>query len=81
MKNIEVQMLLYTLTKEFIEVQVIMLNAFHIILFYKMMRWFDAQDIDVELKRLRLNPPYQHILCGICIFVYIPYTCMYMYNT
>jgi hypothetical protein len=60
MKNIEVQMLLYTLTKKFIEVQIIMLNAFSIILFYKMMQWFDAQDIGVEFLKLRFNPPYQH---------------------
>jgi hypothetical protein len=76
MKNIEVQMLLYTLTKKFIEIQIIMLNAFNIILFYKMMQWLDAQDIGGELKKLRFNPPYQHILCGICIFEYIPYTCV-----
>jgi hypothetical protein len=31
MKNIEVQMLLYKLTKKFIEVQIIMLN-YHIVL-------------------------------------------------
>jgi len=61
MKNIEVQMLLYTLTKKFIEVQIIMLNAFSTILFYKVMRWFDAQDIGVELEILRFNSPYQHI--------------------
>jgi hypothetical protein len=50
MKNIEIQMLLYTLTKKTIEVQ-IMLNAFSIIFFYKVMWWFDAQDIGVELER------------------------------
>jgi hypothetical protein len=31
MKKIEVQMLLYTLTKKFVEVQIYMLNAFGII--------------------------------------------------
>jgi hypothetical protein len=36
-EKINVQMLLYTLTKKFIEVQGNMLNAFSIILFYKMM--------------------------------------------
>jgi hypothetical protein len=35
MKKIEVQMLLYTLTKKFTEVQGNMLNPFGIILFYK----------------------------------------------
>jgi hypothetical protein len=37
MKKIEVQMLLYKLTKQFIKVQGNMLNAFGIILFYKVM--------------------------------------------
>jgi hypothetical protein len=37
MKKIEVQMLLYTLTKIFTKVHGNMLNAFDIILFYKMM--------------------------------------------
>jgi hypothetical protein len=46
-----------------------MLNAFGIILFYKMAWWFDGQDIGVEPMRPRFNPLYQHILCGICIFV------------
>jgi hypothetical protein len=36
MKKIEVQMLLHTLTKKFMEVQGNMLNAFGVILFYKM---------------------------------------------
>jgi hypothetical protein len=58
------------------EVQRNMLNAFGIILFYKVMGWFDGQDIGVELKRLRFNPFYQHILCGVCIFIYIPCTCV-----
>ncbi len=48
MKKIEVQMLLYTLTKTFIEVQGKMLNAFGIILFYKVVGWFDSQNISVE---------------------------------
>jgi hypothetical protein len=41
MKKIEVQMLLYTLTKKFMEVQRYMLNPFGIILFYKVVGWFD----------------------------------------
>jgi hypothetical protein len=76
MKKIEVQRLLYTLTKKFMEVQKYMLNPFDIILFYKVMGWFDGQDINVELGRPRFNSLYQHILCGVCIFVYIPCTCM-----
>jgi hypothetical protein len=42
MKKIEVQMLVYTLTKTFMEVQGNMLNAFGIILFYKVVGWFDG---------------------------------------
>jgi hypothetical protein len=64
-------MLLYTLTKGSIEVQGNMLNPYDIISLYKMIWWFDGQDISVELKRPRFNPLYQHILCGVCIFVYI----------
>jgi hypothetical protein len=74
MKNIEIQMLLYTLTKKFMVVQGNMLNIFDIILFYRVMRWFDGQDINMEPKRLRFNPMYQHILCGVCIFIYKPCT-------
>jgi hypothetical protein len=74
-------MLLYTLTKKFMEVQGYMLNSFGIMLFYKVVGWFDGQDIGVEPRKTRFNFLYQHILCGICIFVYIHYTCVYMYNT
>jgi hypothetical protein len=45
MKKIEVQMLSYTSTKDFIEVQINMLNAFGII--DKVMWWFDGQNISV----------------------------------
>jgi hypothetical protein len=58
MKKIEVQMLLYTLTKKFMEVQRNMLNAFDIILFYKVVGWSDGQNISVEPKRPRFNPIY-----------------------
>jgi hypothetical protein len=58
MKKIEVQMLLYTLTKKFIEIQGNMLNAFGIILFYKLVWWFDGQDIGVEPKRSSFNSLY-----------------------
>ncbi len=40
MKKIEVQMLLYKLIKNFMKVQRNILNAFGIILFYKMTGWF-----------------------------------------
>jgi len=76
MKKIEVQMLLYTLTKKFIEVQGYMLNPFDIILLYKMIVWFDAQNIGVEPRKPRFNSLYQHILCGICIIVYVHCTCV-----
>jgi hypothetical protein len=76
MKKIEIQMLLYTLTKEFMEVQGNMLNASSIILFYKMLGWFDGHNIGVEPRRPRFNPLYQYILCGVCIFVNIPCTCV-----
>jgi hypothetical protein len=59
MKKIEVQMLLYMLTKKFIEVERNMLNAFGIILFYKVVWWFDGQDISVEPRRPRFNPLYK----------------------
>jgi hypothetical protein len=42
MKKIEVQLLSYTLTKKFMEVQGNMLNAFGIILFYKMVGWYNT---------------------------------------
>jgi hypothetical protein len=69
-------MLLYTLIENVMEGQGYMLNPFGIRLFYKVVKWFDGQDIGVEPRRPRFNPLYQHILCGICIFVYIPCTSM-----
>jgi hypothetical protein len=57
MKNIEVQILLYTLTKIFKEVQGNMLNLFGIILFYKVVWWFNGQNIGLEPKKPRFNPP------------------------
>jgi hypothetical protein len=76
MKKIEIQMLLYKLTKHFIEIQEKMLNAFGIILFYKMLCMFDGQDIGVKTRRPKFNPLYQNILCGVCIFIYVPCTCV-----
>jgi hypothetical protein len=35
-----------------------MLNAFDIIYIFKMMEWFDGQDIGVEPGRPRVNPFY-----------------------
>jgi hypothetical protein len=76
MKKIKVQMLLYTLIENVMEVQKYMLNPFGIILFYKVVGWFDGQDTSVEPRKPRFIPPYQHILCGICIFICIPCTCV-----
>jgi hypothetical protein len=58
MKKIEVEMLLYTLIKKFIEVQGNILNPFKIILFYKMVWWFDGQNIGVKPRRPKFNPLY-----------------------
>jgi len=70
-------MLLYTLTKKIMKVQRNMLNAFGIILFYKVVGWFDGQNnIGWDPQIPKFNPLYQHILCGICIFIYISYTCV-----
>jgi hypothetical protein len=66
-------MLLYTLTKNFINVQIYMFNPFGIILFYKVVGWFDGQNIGVDPKRARFNSLYRNILCGVCIFVYTFY--------
>jgi hypothetical protein len=60
---IEIPMLFYTLTKTFMEVQGNILNPFGIILFHKVMWWFDGQDIGVDPGRPRFNPLYQHIPC------------------
>jgi hypothetical protein len=51
-------MLLYTLTKKFMEVQGSMLNPFGIILFYKVVGWFHGQNIGVEPRKPRFNPLY-----------------------
>ncbi len=53
-----------------------MLNPFVIILFYKMVGWFDGQNISVGPRRPWFNPLYEHILYGICIFIYIPCACV-----
>jgi hypothetical protein len=58
------------------DVQGNMLDPFGIILFYNVLGWFDGQDIGVEPRKLRFNPLYQHILCGVCIFVlYFVHVC------
>ncbi len=56
MKKIEIQMLLYILTKHFIEVQENMLNPFDIILFYILLCMFDGEDIGVKTRGQSLIP-------------------------
>jgi hypothetical protein len=74
-KKFNVQMLLYTLTKRFIEVHVKCI-WYHIVL-QNGVWWFDGQDIGMELKTPKLNPPYQHIFCGVyIIIIYIFCTCV-----
>jgi hypothetical protein len=63
MKKIEIEMSLYTLIKKFIEIQGNMLNGFGSILFYKVMWWFDGQDIGVEPRNMYIR-------------VYILYMCV-----
>jgi hypothetical protein len=77
MKNIEVQMLLYTLTKIYMEVQRNMLNLFGIILFYKVVWWFNGQNIGLEPRKPRFNPPtYSYIMWNVYIRTYILYMCV-----
>jgi hypothetical protein len=76
MKKIEVQMLLYTLTKNFMEVKGYMFNPFGITLFYKVVGWFHGQNIGVEPSRPMFNSLYQHLLRGVYILIYIPCTCV-----
>jgi hypothetical protein len=54
MKKIEVQMLLCTFTKKIMEVWGNMLNAFGIILLYRMVGWFDSQDIGVGCNETKV---------------------------
>jgi hypothetical protein len=75
MKKIEIQMLLYTLVKKLLSSEN-MLNPCTIILFCKVVQWFDGQDIGVKPKIPTFNPPYQHILYEVYIFKYILYTCV-----
>jgi hypothetical protein len=57
-------MLLYTLTKKFIENSKIHVKSiwYHIVL---QSRWFDGQNIGVEPRKPTFNSLYQHMLCGI----------------
>ncbi len=42
-------------------------------LFYKVVWWFDGQNIGAKPRRPRFNPPYQHVLCG--VYIYIVHLC------
>jgi hypothetical protein len=64
-------MLLYTLIKKFIKVQRYMFNPFDSILFYKVVGWFDGQNIGAEPKRPRFNS-----FAGI---YYVEYVYLYIY--
>jgi hypothetical protein len=67
-------MLLYTLTKNFMKVEGNMLNAFGIIMFYKVVEWFDGQDISVEPRRPRFNPLLPtYIMWNMSIHIHILY--------
>jgi len=61
MKKIKIQMLLlYILTKKLLKLKNL-LNPFGIILFYKMVWWFDGQNISVKPKKPRSNFLYQYM--------------------
>ncbi len=71
MKTFEVQLLLYTLIKKLMEIFLNMLNVIGIIKFYKVMGWFDGQDIRVEPKR-QGSIPFTNIY-------YVQYVYSYIY--
>jgi len=62
MKKIKSSNVVIHIDKKIIEVQRNMSNPFGVILFYKVVWWFDGQNIGVEPKKSGFNPPYQHIL-------------------
>ncbi len=64
------------MTKKFIEVQITMLTAFSIILFYKVM-WFDGQDIGVEQRKPMFNPPFTNIyyVKNVYLHIYLVHVC------
>jgi hypothetical protein len=70
-------MLLYTLTKTFIEIQKNMFNAFASMLFYKVVWWFDCQDIGVEPPRGQSSILFnQNILFGVLYsYIYLVHMC------
>jgi hypothetical protein len=71
-------MLLYTLTKKIIEVQKNMLNEFGIILFYKVVWWFDGQDIGVKPMRSMFLIPITNIYDVKYVYSYIYIYILYL---
>ncbi len=69
-------MLLYTLIKKFIEVQRKMLNPFGIIFFYKVVWWFDGQDIDqCGTNETKVQSPFATYVMW-SIYIYTLYICL-----
>jgi hypothetical protein len=53
-----------------------MFNAFGIILFYKMVCWFDGQDIGVEQKRPMVNPlTNKYYVKYVYLYIYLVHMC------
>jgi hypothetical protein len=67
MKKFEIEMLLYTLTKKYMEIQWNILNPFGITLIAKWWASLMAKAMCLKPRRPKFNPFYQHILCEICI--------------
>jgi len=81
MKKIEVQMLLYTLAKKkIIEIEGNILNAFGIILFYRVVWWFDGQNINVDPRRPFDAIPLINIYYVeyVYLYIYIVHVCNYI---
>jgi len=70
-------MSLYTLIKNFIEIQGNMLNPFGNILFYKVMWWFDGQDIWCGTKETKVQSPLPtYVIWNMYIHIYTLYMCV-----
>jgi hypothetical protein len=77
MKKIKIKMLLYALIENVMEVQKYMLNPFGIILFYKVVGWFDGQDISVEPRKPRFSPSLlTYTMWNMYIHIYFLYICV-----
>jgi hypothetical protein len=59
------------------EVQIYMLNPFRIILFYKVVGWFDGQDIDVE-QGDQSSIPFTNMYYVEYVYIYIYIYTLYM---